>query len=157
MHDVIRLKQVDHVKNEKNILSEIHHPFIVDLLWFHKDKNLLYMLFPYVCGGELFSYLRRLLQITWLTSLIYGNLKISANYSTKVCDILSIKSYNRFETLKWHIGEFHSFTLITRSYLLLSISIDNKNLQALIYAVLILVYSMTKHTLWTVNDVLKRT
>ena len=61
MHDVIRLKQVDHVKNEKNILSEIHHPFIVDLLWFHKDKNLLYMLFPYVCGGELFSYLRRLL------------------------------------------------------------------------------------------------
>ena len=43
MHDVIRLKQVDHVKNEKNILSEIHHPFIVDLLWFYKDKNLLYM------------------------------------------------------------------------------------------------------------------
>ena len=85
MHDVIRLKQVDHVKNEKNILSEIHHPFIVDLLWFHKDKNLLYMLFPYVCGGELFSYLRRLLQIT-LTSLIYGDFKISANYSTKVCD-----------------------------------------------------------------------
>ena len=39
------------------------------------------MLFPYVCGGELFSYLRRLLQIIWLTSLIYGNLKISANYS----------------------------------------------------------------------------
>lgn len=58
MHDVIRLKQVDHVKNEKSILSEIRHPFIVDLLWFHKDKSLLYMLFPYVCGGELFSYLR---------------------------------------------------------------------------------------------------
>ena len=51
----------------------------------------------------------------WL-SLIYGNLKISANYSTKVCDILNIKSYNRFETLKWHIWEFHSFTLITRSF-----------------------------------------
>ena len=66
MHDVIRLKQVDHVKNEKNILSEIHHPFIVDLLWFYKDKNLLYMLFPYVCGGELFSYLRRLLDMNGL-------------------------------------------------------------------------------------------
>ena len=58
MHDVIRLKQVDHVKNEKSILSEIRHPFIVDLLWYYKDKSLLYMLFPYVCGGELFSYLR---------------------------------------------------------------------------------------------------
>ncbi len=33
MHDVIRLKQVDHVKNEKSILAEIRHPFIVDLLW----------------------------------------------------------------------------------------------------------------------------
>ena len=58
MHDVIRLKQVEHVKNEKSILSEIRHPFIVDLLWYHKDHSLLYMLFPYVCGGELFSYLR---------------------------------------------------------------------------------------------------
>lgn len=31
MADVIRLKQVDHVKNEKNILQEIRHPFIVNL------------------------------------------------------------------------------------------------------------------------------
>lgn len=31
MSDVIRLKQVEHVKNEKNILCEINHPFIVNL------------------------------------------------------------------------------------------------------------------------------
>jgi len=30
--EVIRLKQVDHVKAEKKILSAIRHPFIVDLL-----------------------------------------------------------------------------------------------------------------------------
>lgn len=29
--DVIRLKQVEHVKNEKHILEEIRHPFIVNL------------------------------------------------------------------------------------------------------------------------------
>lgn len=29
--DVIRLKQVEHVKNERNILQEINHPFIVNL------------------------------------------------------------------------------------------------------------------------------
>lgn len=29
--DVIRLKQVEHVKNEKNILNEIKHPFLVSL------------------------------------------------------------------------------------------------------------------------------
>ncbi|CAH0753521.1 unnamed protein product [Bemisia tabaci] len=56
--DVIRLKQVDHVKNEKNILAEIRHPFIVNLKWYYHDSCHLFMLFEYVCGGELFSYLR---------------------------------------------------------------------------------------------------
>lgn len=31
MSDVIRLKQVEHVKNEKSILKEVNHPFIVNL------------------------------------------------------------------------------------------------------------------------------
>ena len=58
MVDVIKLKQVEHVRNEKNILSQVQHPFIVSLLWSHKDDTSLYMLFPYICGGELFTYLR---------------------------------------------------------------------------------------------------
>lgn len=29
--EVIRLKQVEHVQNEKNILMKIEHPFIVNL------------------------------------------------------------------------------------------------------------------------------
>lgn len=78
MHDVIRMKQVDHVKNEKNILSEIHHPFIVNLMWFHKDKSLLFMLFPYVCGGELFSYLRSAGRFNSHTSLFYSVEIVSA-------------------------------------------------------------------------------
>lgn len=31
MADVIRLKQVEHVKNEKSILQEIDHPFVVNM------------------------------------------------------------------------------------------------------------------------------
>lgn len=31
MSDVIRLKQVEHVKNEKSILHEVNHPFIVNM------------------------------------------------------------------------------------------------------------------------------
>ncbi|XP_058458368.1 cAMP-dependent protein kinase catalytic subunit PRKX [Malaya genurostris] len=58
MADVIRLKQIEHVKNEKNILQEIDHPFIVNMRWHNKDDCCLYMLFEYVSGGELFSYLR---------------------------------------------------------------------------------------------------
>ena len=29
--DIIRLKQVDHVKNEKSILTQVKHPFIVNM------------------------------------------------------------------------------------------------------------------------------
>jgi len=58
MAQVIMLKQVEHVINEKEILREVRHPFIVSLLWSHKDSHCLYMLFPFICGGELFSHLR---------------------------------------------------------------------------------------------------
>uniref|UniRef100_A0A915I1A6 Protein kinase domain-containing protein n=1 Tax=Romanomermis culicivorax TaxID=13658 RepID=A0A915I1A6_ROMCU len=55
---VIRSKQVDHVHNEKKILERIDHPFIVVMHTAFHDKKCLYMLFDYVAGGELFSYLR---------------------------------------------------------------------------------------------------
>lgn len=56
--EVIRLKQVEHVNNEKQILSSISHPFIVNVLWTHHDNRFLYMLLEYIVGGELFTYLR---------------------------------------------------------------------------------------------------
>lgn len=59
MSQVIKLKQVEHVINERDILREVSHPFIVSLLWSYKDSHCLYMLFPYICGGELFSHLRQ--------------------------------------------------------------------------------------------------
>lgn len=57
--DVVRLKQVDHVKNEKCVLEQIKHPFIVKLYWTHHSEQYLYMLLEYVPGGELFSVLRQ--------------------------------------------------------------------------------------------------
>ena len=36
----------------------MQHPFLIELQWFHKDEDFLYMMFPFVAGGELFSYLR---------------------------------------------------------------------------------------------------
>jgi len=56
--EVIRLKQIEHVKNEKEILSSISHPFIVNMSWASHDNTFLYMLMEYVPGGEVFSYLR---------------------------------------------------------------------------------------------------
>lgn len=57
--EVIRLKQVEHVKAEKEILLSINHPFIVNLLTVFQDDKRLCMLLEYVNGGELFSYLRK--------------------------------------------------------------------------------------------------
>ncbi|PAA86766.1 hypothetical protein BOX15_Mlig000304g2 [Macrostomum lignano] len=56
--DVMRLKQVEHVKNEKAILNTVSHPFLVKLYWTNHDIKFLYMVFEFVCGGEIFSYLR---------------------------------------------------------------------------------------------------
>jgi len=57
--EVIRLKQVEHVKAEKQILCLIEHPFIVNLLTTFQDEKRLFMLLEYVNGGEIFSHLRK--------------------------------------------------------------------------------------------------
>jgi len=57
--EVIRLKQVEHVKAEKEILLSISHPFIVNMLAVFQDEKRLCMLLEYVNGGELFSHLRK--------------------------------------------------------------------------------------------------
>ncbi|XP_006877299.1 PREDICTED: cAMP-dependent protein kinase catalytic subunit PRKX [Chrysochloris asiatica] len=56
--DVIRLKQEQHVHNEKAVLQEVSHPFLIQLFWTSHDDRFLYMLMEFVPGGELFSYLR---------------------------------------------------------------------------------------------------
>ncbi|XP_023231758.1 cAMP-dependent protein kinase catalytic subunit 3 isoform X2 [Centruroides vittatus] len=70
--DVIRLKQVDHVKSEKTILMQAKHPFIIDLMWTTHDDYRLYMLFEYVCGGELFTYLRNAGKFSNSTASFYA-------------------------------------------------------------------------------------
>lgn len=58
--EVIKLKQVDHVNNERWILADIAgHPFITSLITSFSDHDSLYMLLDYCPGGEVFSYLRK--------------------------------------------------------------------------------------------------
>jgi protein kinase X len=57
--EIIRLKQVEHIKAEKSIMMRIGHPFIVNMFASFKDKKNLYMLMEFVIGGELFSQLRK--------------------------------------------------------------------------------------------------
>ncbi|KAI4170527.1 MAG: hypothetical protein LQ343_004904 [Gyalolechia ehrenbergii] len=56
---VIRLKQVEHIRNERSTLAAVAgHPFITTLITTFSDRESLYMLLDYCPGGEVFRYLR---------------------------------------------------------------------------------------------------
>jgi len=52
---IVDRKMVKGVKREKNVLSSIDHPFIVNLLATFQGPHSIHMLLDYVQGGELFG------------------------------------------------------------------------------------------------------
>ncbi|KAJ3211982.1 serine/threonine protein kinase psk1 [Entophlyctis luteolus] len=54
---VIHTKTVEHTKNERDILSQLAHPFIVKLHYAFQTPERLYLILQYAPGGELFSHL----------------------------------------------------------------------------------------------------
>jgi protein kinase A len=58
--EVIKLKQIDHVRHEREILADVSgHPFITNFIASFSDRDFLYLLLDYIPGGELFTYLRK--------------------------------------------------------------------------------------------------
>lgn len=55
---LLQKKQEVHVRNEKNILSQISHPFIVKFYASFQDKNNIFFVQEFVRGGEMFTHLR---------------------------------------------------------------------------------------------------
>lgn len=69
---MIKLKQIDHVRHEREILADVAgHPFITNLISSFSDTDKLYLLLEYVPGGELFSYLRKYRRFDELTARFY--------------------------------------------------------------------------------------
>jgi protein kinase A len=57
--EIIRLKQVDHIHSEYQILNKLNHPFIVEFKGaLTTDPKYLYFILEFVQGGELFTILR---------------------------------------------------------------------------------------------------
>ena len=50
---IIDKKSVDSVLGEKNLLSEIHHPFIVNMIYSFQDHDYLYLVMDLLPGGNL--------------------------------------------------------------------------------------------------------
>merc|ERR1711907_86714 len=71
-HDIIKLKQVDHINGERNLMSKIQFPFIVNMLGSFKDERYVYIVMECVGGGELFTHLRRARKFTDEQSKFYG-------------------------------------------------------------------------------------
>jgi protein kinase A len=70
---VIKLKQIDHVRHERQILQDVSgHPFLTNLLASFADHDFLYLLLDYVPGGELFSYLRKFRRFDEATAQFYA-------------------------------------------------------------------------------------
>jgi len=79
--EILRLKQVEHIKAEKAILSRIAHPFIVNLYAAFQDERHLYMTMEYVIGGELFSQLRKVGRFSNDTARFYaGEIVLALSY-----------------------------------------------------------------------------
>jgi len=56
--EIIKTKQVTHIMQEKGLLAELRHPFIVNLLAGFQDSSRLYIVLEFVMGGEMFTHLR---------------------------------------------------------------------------------------------------
>jgi serine/threonine protein kinase len=55
----VQMKQTTHIMNEKRIMLEMDHPFIIQLMATGSNKACLFMVTELVQGGELFSVLTR--------------------------------------------------------------------------------------------------
>ncbi|CAF0956467.1 unnamed protein product [Adineta ricciae] len=59
IRDIVQMKQVNHVNDERRILAAVQHPFIVRFYGSYRDTRYLYLSMEFLSGGELFSYFRQ--------------------------------------------------------------------------------------------------
>jgi len=75
---LVRYQQVEHVVNEKRVLQQCDHPFILRLVSTFNGRNEIYMMLELALGGELFSHLRLVGKFAEPTGALYGAMVTSA-------------------------------------------------------------------------------
>lgn len=58
--EMMKRKQVEHIKTERKILELIDHPFIIKLRHAFQNEHKLYLVMDYCHGGELFFHISRI-------------------------------------------------------------------------------------------------
>jgi protein kinase A len=85
---VVKMKQIEHTNDERRMLQEVKHPFLITLWGTFSDAKNLYMVMDFVEGGELFSLLRKsqVCSIFPLLGIItYATIAISKSRSKILC------------------------------------------------------------------------
>src|SRR5258708_5409888 len=86
---IVKLKQVEHTNNERELLMSCKHDFLINLWGTFQDRNNLFMVMEFVGGGDLFTLIRKsvvghLAILSRHVSLIY----LSAAIPQRCCQIL---------------------------------------------------------------------
>lgn len=68
---ILRTKQVMHIKAERDILSVANFPFLVNMFGCSQDEKCLYFVLEFVVGGEFFTHLRSSGRFSEETSRFY--------------------------------------------------------------------------------------
>lgn len=56
---VVKRNQVEHTQAERAILESIDHPFLIKLRYAFQTPTKLYLVLPYLRGGEVFYHLKQ--------------------------------------------------------------------------------------------------
>uniref|UniRef100_A0A7S0R4E5 non-specific serine/threonine protein kinase n=1 Tax=Chlamydomonas leiostraca TaxID=1034604 RepID=A0A7S0R4E5_9CHLO len=57
--EMLRRGQVEHVRAERNVLAEVHSPYVVKLFYSFQDEEHLYLVMEYLPGGDMMTLLMR--------------------------------------------------------------------------------------------------
>jgi RAC serine/threonine-protein kinase len=55
---IIERKELEHTRTEKNVLTKLVHPFLVNMYWCFQTEDKVCFVMDFVNGGELFSHLQ---------------------------------------------------------------------------------------------------
>lgn len=71
--DVLMRNQVKHTLTERHVLQSVRHPFVIGLQFAFQTADKLYLVLPFMAGGELFFHLRRERTFSEARVLLYAS------------------------------------------------------------------------------------